>query len=784
MSGHVPTAVRLSKENVQQGSSSPSNSAKFLRMNSRSSAEESPKLNNKSSMTPPNSLGRKRRISGGGNSSKENVRKPSNTSMTAYLSPPIDPMQGRIASPDLPAVHFCNTAMQGSANVVNGDSTTAASSGFGTNTLTQSQILHPGLRGMEPGYRGSMDSPRQPSMDSPCRSSRTASCASNDSVSSVVRNPLLCESPRAKQFVAHSEPNINIATSGVTRPTPTHSHGNINMCVGQGPSRQIPALPEIQESLTEGKTSSSAASDCERRSDAGSDAGPRNNSPTNSDISAINQVMFEIGCPEHRMKKKNQALLNRHRGTPPRLEKPIVANQWMPQMMALPKQDKLPDDWMHPPVSANQVAVKSAPKVSLLPKQNSLPDARFYMIGASETPESPVERKAKSRTLPTSNRANPAVHVVTGSGDVYQNVYHGGARPKDRIQEFSENGELSSSSETESSSPPPLPPPPPDDLLEASDDDSDAPPARLTDFLQKYIPPNHTTNNTSSAVSALFQQLNMPVAKKSAFSPVKNGLSSTPEDRSRESSTDSSSVLVPVMADVTTNGEMEHHNGLVHRPVPTAGTRYAGPPRSAFEARMRGLYSQPPPPPPPPPAPRAPGHGSRTRWQTPLYQVKRRQPHKVPARLTRSLDHIPSDLEDCTSVSSRGGSPSPPAQINGTRYHDGTRYADDAAHEAFIPINALIKSHLLPDNISLSSVGSSEMSRSDPALNYDSGSAAYESEYDNYRPGMASDEDYFVPEPISDVDLDMFDEINIDNVTVSDAYSLDMPKVKKQITEV
>ena len=90
-----------------------------------------------------------------------------------------------------------------------------------------------------------------------------------------------------------------------------------------------------------------------------------------------------------------------------------------------------------------------------------------------------------------------------------------------------------------------------------------------------------------------------------------------------------------------------------------------------------------------------------------------------------------------TSVSSsRVESPVNNASANG-------RIPDGLNPEAFMPINALIKAQLLPDNISLSSVGSSEISRSDPALNYDSGSTAYESEYDNYRPGMASDEDYF-----------------------------------------
>ena len=70
-------------------------------------------------------------------------------------------------------------------------------------------------------------------------------------------------------------------------------------------------------------------------------------------------------------------------------------------------------------------------------------------------------------------------------------------------------------------------------------------------------------------------------------------------------------------------------------------------------------------------------------------------------------------------------------------------------------------------------------------------SSAYESEYDNYRPGMASDEDYFVVEPVSDVDLELFDDINLEEVTVSDKYDIDVhdfinmnSMTRKQITEV
>ena len=65
--------------------------------------------------------------------------------------------------------------------------------------------------------------------------------------------------------------------------------------------------------------------------------------------------------------------------------------------------------------------------------------------------------------------------------------------------------------------------------------------------------------------------------------------------------------------------------------------------------------------------------------------------------------------------------------------------------------------------------------------------STYESEYDNYRPGMASDEDYFVPEPISDMDIDMFDEVmNVDDVTVGEEGMADtygyLPLMQKHST--
>ncbi|XP_041365496.1 adenylate cyclase type 1-like isoform X2 [Gigantopelta aegis] len=152
------------------------------------------------------------------------------------------------------------------------------------------------------------------------------------------------------------------------------------------------------------------------------------------------------------------------------------------------------------------------------------------------------------------------------------------------------------------------------------------------------------------------------------------------------------------------------------------------------------------------------------------YQVKRRQAFTIPPRHCRSLDYIPSDREDCLSSAASSACGSPRMK-----------------HSYLIPLIFGKHHQAVVDSISMSSVASSsEMSKSDPAVNCDSGSTAYESEYDNYRPGMTSDEDYFLPDTVSDVDIDMFDDINVDNVTVSDSYSLEMPLAHfhKKITDV
>lgn len=172
--------------------------------------------------------------------------------------------------------------------------------------------------------------------------------------------------------------------------------------------------------------------------------------------------------------------------------------------------------------------------------------------------------------------------------------------------------------------------------------------------------------------------------------------------------------------------------------------------------------------------PQSPRKLQQPRMSANAFQVKRRTPHGAPVRHCRSLDYIPSDREDnmtSSPASSHHGSPK-------------------NRHHAYLMPLIFGTQHTMvskAEHTSLSSLASSsEMSQSDPHINTDSGSAAYESEYDNYRPGATSDDDYFGPGPISDVDLDMFDDVNIDDVTVSDNFSLDMPvpRFRKKITEV
>ncbi|KAJ8313922.1 hypothetical protein KUTeg_008483 [Tegillarca granosa] len=159
------------------------------------------------------------------------------------------------------------------------------------------------------------------------------------------------------------------------------------------------------------------------------------------------------------------------------------------------------------------------------------------------------------------------------------------------------------------------------------------------------------------------------------------------------------------------------------------------------------------------------------------FQVKRRGHFSLPPRPCKSLDYIPSDRDEYASSNASSACGSPKLK------HIYT----DPFYSGRIEQYLAGRNALGLESLSISSIASSsEMSKSDPAINIDSGSAAYESEYDNYRPGMTSDEDYFIPDPVSDIDVDAFDDVNIDNVTVSDSFSLDMPLPvrTKKITDV
>jgi len=158
---------------------------------------------------------------------------------------------------------------------------------------------------------------------------------------------------------------------------------------------------------------------------------------------------------------------------------------------------------------------------------------------------------------------------------------------------------------------------------------------------------------------------------------------------------------------------------------------------------------------------------------SPSFRVRRSVCVPSLPRLCRSLENIASDVDDSAPRSESSSRPESPAASGSRQRRPSGR---DNHHQLLL---------LHPDDVSLSSFDgtASEMSRSDPALS----SYGDTSEYDNYRPGMASDEDYFIPEPISDVDIDLFDDIDVDNVEVSDTYAaLDavaIPPLRRRVVD-
>ncbi|XP_035218314.1 Ca(2+)/calmodulin-responsive adenylate cyclase-like [Stegodyphus dumicola] len=70
------------------------------------------------------------------------------------------------------------------------------------------------------------------------------------------------------------------------------------------------------------------------------------------------------------------------------------------------------------------------------------------------------------------------------------------------------------------------------------------------------------------------------------------------------------------------------------------------------------------------------------------------------------------------------------------------------------------------DDTSISSRASSRMFDSDQLLSVDSLNVMYDSEYDNYRPGIVSDDDIFHHEHASDADLDYLEDPHMENIRV------------------
>ncbi|CAG5118333.1 unnamed protein product, partial [Candidula unifasciata] len=142
------------------------------------------------------------------------------------------------------------------------------------------------------------------------------------------------------------------------------------------------------------------------------------------------------------------------------------------------------------------------------------------------------------------------------------------------------------------------------------------------------------------------------------------------------------------------------------------------------------------------------------------FQVKRPQLHYIPPRNCKSLDYFPADQED---------------NIAGSKTSSALN--TKARHAYITPLifgNERAASRT--DHTSLSSlVSSSEMSCSDSHMNTESESGAYDYEYDSYPPSARTDDELAVLQSLSDKETDILDDVNVDNVTVSDNFSLDMP---------
>ena len=162
------------------------------------------------------------------------------------------------------------------------------------------------------------------------------------------------------------------------------------------------------------------------------------------------------------------------------------------------------------------------------------------------------------------------------------------------------------------------------------------------------------------------------------------------------------------------------------------------------------------------------------------FQVQRHVTHFPSPRYCRSLDYVPNDAEVYVDSSNPNIDSTPDSKNQKQR------------HSYILPLifgkdTEFYSSHSDNDSV-LSLASSSELCQSDFTVNVcGTTPIAYESEYDNCRTGATSEDDCFAAKRFRDIEnRHRCVDLNIDDLTVSDNFSLDVPMYEftKKVTDV
>ena len=761
--------------------------------------------------TPPSSLGHRRKFSSNQppiSYSDAMLGNKAGSISSKVSSHSLQTMQDyrRVESPELPAIHYRNLYLQGSGSLKQQDSIEERRDGItGRRPETEGDSSGPASSEDEEDVQNKWSHVAGPS-------STTCSPTTPSSMSPTTHTPLTDSvlSPTSSRRTTPNTPPSPMAAlpqSPSRRYPPASTHREVEPLLQRSinnypphpaPGLGLPgtALTQIREnpmfvceSTTEDESNSPP---CLLASSSYDD--PRNLQPTKRDMLEINDIMKALGHPDQVIsispfptssgastpsswrgplppashyyhsggKKKRNVPLTVPRSpydtsrssSPPNMYDPEMLNGYSFEDYLLPYESSLAKASPVLPIRTSSLRyeddTESVPPITTRPfpefvlhKQHSLPD---YTDQEQHTP--PADRYG---TMPMPRKSYMESNNRMSRGSDVSSKSSGSDKRSSSI----------SDKRLSNVSPPPLPTPP---ISENSRDNS----------CDRSLIDDRRESTSSSLVGPLV--VSEPVQREAVRQSLMNGTEEEDVRRNELKRSDSSafSKVVPMMNgqnNGASNGASNGHKDMVN-------TRsFDETWQNSTEDHSSSTDSNN-------------SKNSKTRIDAPMFQIKRRQKHAAPQRLCRSLDYIPSDLEDAMSnVSSRAQSPLFDAQQYMTPFPSASLQVRPKERSTSPQLPFINRRVMAPDTISMSSMCSSEMSRSDPALNYDSAgsSAAYESEYDNYRPGMTSDEDYYIPEPISDMDIDAFDDINVDTVQVSDSLGMDLSFSlgrQKKITDV